>query len=546
MALKFAANASEYFKFPLTIRHLLDNTLTVARHQTIHYQDRSSYTYEELFARIGKLASALQNLGVGQGTTVAVIDWDSPRYLEAFFAIPMMGAVLQTVNVRLPEAQIAYTIDHADAEVLIVHHDFYPIIEAIRSNLPKVRRILTIQDSNPGAAPDWSDGELVDLVATADAGFVFEDFDENAVATTFYTTGTTGNPKGVCFTHRQIVLQAIVTCGPFGVGAMCAGVGYQDVYMPLTPMFHVHAWGAPYLATLLGVKQVYPGRYDPELICKLRRDFRVTYSHCVPTVLQMVLDAADKAGTDLDGWRIGIGGSALSRSLYDAAVARGLQIHAGYGMTESAPTMCKSRAPVGEASEDQIIDALISCGVPAPLVSVQIVDEDMNPLPHDGEAKGELVVRSPWLTPCYVKDAEASEALWRGGWMHTQDIASINPDGVVRIRDRAKDVIKSGGEWIDSIELEHLIVGLSSVSEVSVVAVPDASWGERPLAIVVPVAGQTLTIEQLNEPIESAIAANELTRYARLDRFILVDALPRTSVGKIDKKLLRATYGLAT
>ena len=542
MPLKFAENAAGYYRAPLTIRHLLDNVLQSSRQQTIHYQDRSSYTYEHFIERIDRLASCLSLLGVERGTTVAVMDWDSPRYLEAYFAIPMMGAVLQTVNVRLTPSQIAFTLAHAEANLLIVHRDFFPVIEAIRDQLPQVQKIVAIMDGADDLLPEWACGAFDALTDEAPTGFQFEDFDEDAVATTFYTSGTTGNPKGVCFTHRQIVLQALASCGIFGASDGYIGIGYRDVYMPLTPMFHVHAWGTPYMAVMLGVKQIYPGRYDAEMICRLRRTFNITYSHCVPTVLRMILDAAAQNGTNLDGWKIAIGGSALGRELFLEGQGRGLALCAGYGMSESGPTMCRARSPIGPASDADIIAARISCGFPAAMVSLMIVDEEMNPLPNDGVAKGELVVRAPWLTPCYVGDPEASAALWRGGWMHTQDIASIDPDGTLRIRDRAKDVIKSGGEWIDSIELERLIASVPEVADVSVIAVKDARWGERPFAVVVRRDSASIDLDKLNRPIEIAIAAGRITRYARLDRFTLVDVLPRTSVGKIDKRALRAEF----
>lgn len=542
MPLKFADHAAEFYKVPLTIRHLLANTLLVGHNRTIHYRDDVSLTYEELFGRIGRLASMLSALGAGPGTTVAVMDWDSHRYLESYFAVPMMGAVLQTVNIRLPEPQIAYTIDHAEAEILLVHRDFFAMFEAIRHRLPRLRHVIALMDGEGGALPGWACGEYEALSACASPEFDFVDFDENAVATTFYTTGTTGNPKGVCFTHRQIVLQTLVSCGQFGVSDHCAGVGYQDVYMPLTPMFHVHAWGAPYVATMLGVTQIYPGRFDPVMVCKFKERFGVTYSHCVPTILQMILTASEDLGTDVRGWKIAIGGSSLSRKLFDAAYTRGLNVYAGYGMSETAPTLCKARRPVAPASHDEYVAAVIACGVPTPMVSVRIVDEDMNVLPNDGKAKGELIVRAPWITPCYVKDRTASDQLWRGGWMHTQDVASIDPTGTVRIRDRIKDVIKSGGEWIDSIELENLVASAGTIFEAAVVGIADAKWGERPLAIVVPEPGVRVSLDDLNAPVLAAIEKGAITRYARIESFEIVDALPRTSMGKIDKKALRARY----
>lgn len=543
MSLRFAEPAEDYYRMPLTIRHLLDNVLVVARDQQIVYRDLVTLSYVELLDRIGRLASALYEAGVREGDTVAVMDWDSHRYLEAYFAVPMMGAVLQTVNVRLPTPQVAYTLAHAKARTVLVHSDFFDLFEAVRGDVPGVECVLAMADGDLASVPAWVNGEYEAALAAADPGFPFRDFDEDAVATTFYTSGTTGDPKCVCFTHRQLVLQTLVAAGQFGATSRTSGLGYDDVYMPMTPLFHVHAWGTPYVATMLGVKQVYPGRYDAALICRLREQHRVTYSHCVPTLLRMVVDEAKKSSADLSGWKLGIGGSALSEALYLEATELGMVIYLGFGMTETAPTAIKGRPflQARDAAED--LAYRMSCGVPTPMVSVQIVDEDMNPLPHDGETRGELVLRSPWITSCYVGDRAASNQLWRGGWMHTQDLATIDRRGYVRIRDRIKDVIKTGGEWIDSIQLEFLVGAAKGVREASVVAVADARWGERPLAVVVVEPGAEPTLDDLNAPVIAAIEQGLITRYARLDRFACVTELPRTTVGKIDKKRLREIFG---
>jgi fatty-acyl-CoA synthase len=544
LPLRFAQSASEAYRVPLIIRHLLSGVLAKAGDQRILYRDQASLTYRDLVERIGRLASLLRGAGAEQGMTVAVMDWDSHRYLETYFAVPMMGAVLQTVNIRLPMSQIHYTLDHAKAEIIIVHRDFFPIVSALLPSLPNVKALIAIMDGVEEDLPAWAHGEYEALSATASPDYPFEDLDEEAVATTFYTTGTTGNPKGVCFTHRQLVLHTLAATGPFGAATVSASLGIDDVYMPLTPMFHVHAWGLPYVATMLGVKQVYPGRYDAEMICHLRSEHHVTYSHCVPTILEMVLQAADRIHADLAGWKMTIGGSALSRALCAEGRRRGMFIAAGYGMSETCPITVKAarRFPEQFQDEDEALTALTIAGITSPLVDARIVDEHMAILPNDGETRGELVLRAPWITCCYTNDSEASEALWRGGWMHTQDIATIDPRGHIQIRDRLKDVIKTGGEWVDSIQLEELVASAEGVAEAAVVAVHDAKWGERPLAVVVAQPGATVTIEELNRPVDAAIASGAITRYARLDRFELVDGLPRTSVGKIDKKILRVRF----
>jgi len=545
MPLRFADHTEEAYRFPLTIGHLLDAALVTSADQEIVYRDQLRFTYRELRRRIGRLASLLTDLGAEEGMTIGVMDWDSHRYLEAYFAVPMMGAVLQTVNVRLSPAQVAYTLNHASAEILLVHRDFFPLVEAILPSCPKVKAVIAIMDGAEGELPAYAKGEYEALSAAASADFPFRDFDENAVATTFYTTGTTGNPKGVSFTHRQLVLHSLACNAPFG-DTHHPGLGIDEVYMPLTPMFHVHAWGIPYIATMLGIKQVYPGRYEPDLILDLREREGVSFSHCVPTIMQMILAAADKRGTDLTGWLMTIGGAALTQSLWREGTRRGMHIVAGYGMSETAPTLSLCRRRFGaDGSEESEVGALTMAGVPVPLVSIRIVDEDMNDVPSDGKARGEIVTRAPWLTPSYTGDPESSKALWKGGWLHTQDVASIDAEGYIQIKDRLKDVIKTGGEWICSLTLEDLIAGTEGIAEVAVIGVPDARWSERPIAVVVPVAGATPTLEMVNAPLQVAVDGGAISRFALLDRIETIDAMPKTSVGKIDKKALRALYAKA-
>lgn len=545
MPLRFADPTPEAYAFPLTIGHLLDAALVTAGDQEIVYRDQARFTYRQFRERLGRLASLLTDLGGEQGMTIAVMDWDSHRYLEAYFAIPMMGAVLQTVNVRLSPQQVAYTLAHAKAEIILCHRDFFPLLDAILPSLPQVKAVVAIMDGADDPLPAYAKGEYEALSAAASPDFAFEDFDENAVATTFYTTGTTGDPKGVCFTHRQIVLHTLTANAPFGATRE-RGLGLGDVYMPLTPMFHVHAWGIPYIATMLGIKQVYPGRYEPRMICDLRRDEQVSFSHCVPTIMQMILAHVAETGVDISGWHMIIGGSQLTGALWKAARDRGVSLVAGYGMSETAPmiAICHKRPGAPDTIEAEM-EAQTMTGVPVPLVSARIVDEAMNDLPADGHARGELVLRAPWLTPCYTGDPEGSKALWRGGWLHTQDVASIDPQGYIQIRDRLKDVIKTGGEWIDSLALEDLVAGTEGVAEVAVIGVADAKWGERPVGIIVAKPGPQPTLDGVNAPLASAAERGEISRYALLDRIEIVDALPRTSVGKIDKKALRARFAHA-
>ncbi|MDG4583414.1 MAG: fatty acid--CoA ligase, partial [Candidatus Competibacter sp.] len=473
---------------PLLIKNLLGNPIRQFPTREIVYGDCTRQTYRDLGERIGRLASGLAGLGVKRGDTVAVMDWDSHRYLECFFAVPMMGAVLHTVNIRLSPEQILHTINHAEDDVILVNTEFLPILEAIRDRIEPVKKLVLLNDSGQTPATTLDIGaEYETLLASGDPGHKFPDFSEDARATTFYTTGTTGLPKGVYFSHRQLVLHTL------GALSAVTGTGQgrfnrDDVYMPITPMFHVHAWGVPYVATLLGVKQVYPGRYAPEQLLTLIQRENVTFSHCVPTILQMLLASPKVEETDLSRWKVIIGGAALPRTLAKQARDRGVDIFAGYGMSETCPllTLAHLKPHMLDWDEERQLDIRCKTGLPLPLVELRIVDEDMNDLPHDGKTAGEVVARSPWLTQGYLKDPQSSEQLWRGGYLHTGDIGAIDEEGYLKITDRLKDVIKTGGEWISSLELEDLILKHPAVAEAAVIGVPDPTWGERPLALVVP------------------------------------------------------------
>jgi fatty-acyl-CoA synthase len=539
MPLRFETGTPAAYKMPLTIRHLLNASRVSAVKQEIVYRDAVRLTYADLHHRIGRLASALTGLGASEGTTIAMLDWDSHRYLEAFFAVPMMGAVLQTVNIRLSEAQILYTLSHAKAGILLVHSDFLPMIEKLKHQLDGNPVIVPIMDGN-GQPPEWAEDEYEVLLARADPEFEFIDFDENAIATTFYTSGTTGQPKAVCFTHRQLVLHALAFNAPFGV-TKHRGFGVDDVYMPLTPMFHVHAWGLPYIATMLGVKQVYPGRFDADRVLGLREREKVTFSHCVPTVVQMLLDKAHQQGRDLSGWLIMTGGSAPTPALATQARTQGVQMLVGYGMSETGPVVTFSR-PDRPWDGPADMNARIRSGVPIPLVDLRVVDLAQHDVPADDRAHGEVILRAPWLTPCYVGAPEPSEELWSGGWLHTGDVGTLAPSGSLQIRDRLKDLVKSGGEWICSLTLEELIAEHELVAEVAVIAIPEPKWQERPAAMIVPVAGRTPTLADINGVLGQHVEAGTLSRFALLDKILLSESLPKTSVGKIDKKAIRDQF----
>ncbi len=532
------------YTYPLLIKNLLACPVIDNPEQEIVYRDQLRFDYRTLRERICRLAGALTALGVKPGDTVAVMDWDSHRYLECFYAVPMIGAVLHTINVRLSPDQILYTIDHAEDDVILVHSDFLPILEAIKGRIDTVHNYVLL--SEDGSRPETSlplAGEYEELLAAAAPVYVFPDLDEHTRATTFYTTGTTGMPKGVYFSHRQLVLHTLGAMAAISTPAVQGRLHQQDVYMPITPMFHVHAWGIPYIATALGIKQVYPGRYAPEMLLKLIADEGVTFSHCVPTILHMLLTHPAVNDVDLSRWKVIIGGAALPRTLCLAALKRGIDIFAGYGMSETCPVIALAHVPqelLDQPVEEQV-DIRCKTGRAVPLAGIRLVDEDMNDVPADGESTGEIVLRAPWLTQGYLKDQHNSEHLWRGGYLHTGDVANIDARGYLKITDRAKDVIKIAGEWVSSLEIEDILAQLPGVREVAVIGMPDDKWGERPLALVVAAEAEPGEKELL-AAIKGYVDSGRLSRHALMLKSMTVAEIPKTSVGKVDKKLLRQRH----
>jgi fatty-acyl-CoA synthase len=542
-----AYQPGEPYAYPLILKKLLTTPLIYSPEREIVYRDQHRMTYRTLHERIHRLADGLSRLGVKAGDVVAVFEFDSHRYLECFFAIPGMGATLQTVNWRLSPEQIVYTVNHAEAKVVIFNSTFLPLLQAVRDKLDTVQKLILIaEDGKAPETPLALDADYEKMLAGAGAGYDFPDLDENTRATTFYTTGTTGNPKGVYFSHRQLVLHTLG--GAVAIGSYHTQCRFRsdDVYMPLTPMFHVHAWGIPLLATLLGVKQVYPGMYEPAMILKLLQTEKVTFSHCVPTILQMLLTSPAARQADLSRWKVIIGGSQLPRGLAKMARDRGIEVNVGYGMSETCPIMslANPKEHMLAWEPERQLDVVIKTGKPIPLVEIGLFDPVGNPLPHDGKTVGEVCMRAPWLTAGYHKDPERSAELWRNGWLHSGDVGYIDREGYLQITDRIKDVIKSGGEWISSLDLENFLSQHEAVLESAAIGVPDDKWGERPLLFVVlkPEFKGKVTPDDLKLFMAAFAEQGRLPKYAVPERFELVDAIPKTSVGKLDKKVLRQKH----
>ncbi len=549
--------------YQLTIDKFLSHALYMAPEQTIHYKDKVTYTYRELRDRVERLAAALSALGVkgasgrfAMGDRVATLDWNTHWHFEAYLAIPMMGAVLHTVNIRLAPMEIAYIMNHAEDKVLITHQDFLPLIQKLAPELKTVEKIIVLREDESLELPSKiADKDVYDYEALlrdyGKGGYKFEEVHEETVAAMCYTSGTTGLPKGTYHTHRQIVLHTVSTA--LHISAFIPDefrINYTSVFMHIVPMFHVYSWGLPYLSTMLGLKQIYPGRFDMGAYLKLLAEHSVTHTAGVPTILYMLLTHPDfpKYKEKIKGLVFVVGGSALPRGLAKAAWDNGIKATVGYGMTETAPvlTLTTVKAALLDRPEEEKWELMAQrTGLPIPFVQLRVVDEEMRDVPRDGKTMGEIVVRTPWVTREYYKDPEKTSKAWRGGWFHTGDIAAWDEHGHVLIMDREKDVIKSGGEWISSLRLEDLISQHPMVGEAAVIAAEHPKWGERPIAVIVPRPGyeDKLKPEDIMEHLKQFVEKGTIPKWWLPDKVIITTELPKTSVGKINKRALREKYG---
>ena len=373
-------------EFSLLIKRILHGPVQQASQQQIISDGLSSYSYVEFIDRVNRFGQLLERFGLRRGDVVAIMDWDTHRYLEAFFAVPMLGSTLHTVNMRLSPSQIAYTIDHAEDDVILFHSDFIPLLEEVIRDVKRDVRLIIMRDSPDIELPQTTlkiEAILDELFLDTDQYFSFPDFDENIRAPTFYTTGTTGNPKAVAYSHRQLVLHTMGILATFGPMSADNRLHNRDVYMPITPMFHVHGWGFPYAATMLGLKQIYPNRYVPNRLAELVCEHKVTFSHCVPTILHMLLDSDAAASADLSNWKLIIGGSALSRGLAERALAKGINLFSAYGLSETCPLLTVAQL---DPTDEDNLDARLKAGRPAAMVELRVVDDAMNDVIRDGKS----------------------------------------------------------------------------------------------------------------------------------------------------------------
>ena len=488
--------------------------------------------FSDVAERVNRLASALARLGVRAGDRVATFMWNSQKHLEAYLAVPSMGAVLHTLNLRLAPAEVAYIISHAEDKVILVDPDLVPVLaRALPLLTHKPERFIVVGE---GDTRPLGDNVLAysALLDDAPPRFDWPELDENSAAAMCYTSGTTGQPKGVVYSHRSTYLHSMAQC----MGS-ALGICERDTVLPIVPMFHANAWGLPYAAWMSGADLALPSRFMTAAgICRLIATVRPTIVAGVPTLLRDMLAHGEANEIDLSSLRaILCGGSAVPEALIAAFETRyHVPIYQGWGMTETSPLAALSVPPKrGDGRSDVQYRALsgrILAGV-----ELRIVDDAGHEQPWDGKAEGEIEVRGPWVTASYY--GEPTPEKFHHGWLRTGDVGTVEPSGFIRITDRAKDVIKSGGEWISSVALENLVMAHPAVAEAAVIGVPDEKWGERPLVCVVRKPGQTIEIAQLTAHLDGKVA-----RWWLPERWAFVDEVPKTSVGKFDKKVLRHRY----
>ena len=522
---------------PLIVRHaeaLHGAKLVIGRRP-----DRSirRLTYRELFARARRLAGALHELGVRRGDRVATFCWNHHQHVETYFAVPCMGAVVHTLNIRLSAEELAYIANHAGDSVVIVDRVLLPAFERFREKLTNVRAVIVVDGEG---ASDLPPGALdYETLITAGKPHSFDDrIDERDAAAMCYTSGTTGRPKGVVYSHRSQLLHTLVVSQP-----VCLGIAERDVVLPIVPMFHANAWGAPYAAALAGANQVHAGPHlDPTSLLELMASERVTSAMGVPTIWLGILQELDRNGASYDLSaleHVMIGGAAVPESLIRAFAERHrIAITQGWGMTETSPVGSMSTLTSELENEDAATRYAYRAraGRPLPLFEIRVRDES-GVRAWDDSGMAELEVRGPWVASSYYDAPDAGERFTSDGWFRTGDIASIDARGYIAIRDRAKDVIKSGGEWISSVALENAIMGLPGVAEAAVVGIPHPRWDERPLAVIVPREGCVITADEVRAQL-----APRFPKWWLPDAIELVSAIPKTSVGKFQKREIRDRY----
>ncbi len=520
--------------FPLTLNHIRRRmqTLNQGAEVVTLLADGSvqRISHAALTERIDRLARVLRELGVQQSDRVATFAWNNQRHVELYFAAPCAGAVLHTLNVRLFEEQLTYIVNHAEDKVIFADDSLVPVLEKLAPSFATVTHFVIMGEGDAGSLPNVLRYE--ELLEQAGAGpFEYPELDERQAAALCYTSGTTGNPKGVLYSHRSISMHSSMTLMTDG-----NGLSRRDRVLAVVPMFHANAWGLPYGAALAGADLILPDRFlGAEPLAKLIASERPTLMGCVPTIFQDLLRYADEHGeVDLSSLtNAACGGSAVPKQLMkDFEERHGVRIYQAWGMTETSPVATYSRPREDGEHDEAYWDDRAKQGRPLPWVELRLVDDEGEEVSWDGESTGEIEVRGPWIASQYFRDPDPAK--FDRGWLRTGDIAAVDEKGYVQITDRSKDVIKSGGEWISSVELENELMSHPEVVEAAVIAKPDERWAERPLCCVVLKSEGAASAEELVEHLRSRVA-----KWWLPDEFAFISEIPKTSVGKFDKKVLR-------
>ncbi len=530
---------------PLTMSVLMDRGPMLYPDNEIVSKMRDKthrYTYAELNKRARQFANAVTKLGIKQGDRVATLAWNGYRHLEVYYATPCMGAVLHTLNLRLSTTDLEYIVNHAEDSIICVDDDLLPILEKLAGKIPTVKHIIVMNNTGVQASDALAATAKIhdyeELIAGEPTEFTWPEIDENSPMGLCYTSGTTGHPKGVMYTHRSNYLHTITGGLPDALG-----LKRDDTVMAVVPMFHANAWGLPYICMMLGLKQVFPGpTMDGASVCQLLQDEKVTFTGGVPTIWMGVINElqANPGKYDLSNLREMVcGGSSPPRAMIDWLESNlGIDFIQAWGMTETSPlgTVCRLKPKMSELPREKKLDIKQRAGIYTPGLRLRIVNDNGEEVAHDGTSMGRLLIKGPWIASAYFK-TEATQDKFPDGWLDTGDVATLDGEGYMAIADRSKDLVKSGGEWISSVDLENAIMAVPGVAEAAVIAIIHPKWDERPLACVVKKPGVEVTKDEIYAHLLKSFA-----KWWMPDDIIFIDAVPKTSVGKFDKKVLREQF----
>ena len=525
-------------KYELTLEKLFYSSVRNNPDQIISYMGKEQITYRDFRDRVNALARGLINAGLKKGDKVGVLEWDDLSYLTLYYAVPLAGGVLHTVNIRYSPELIFYTMDHAKDTMVVIRDEFVPLIAASVGLFQNVRTWIVSSDSGkpsntiPGAL------NMSDLMK-GESDAQLPQISEDDQCTIFYTSGTTGLPKGVSFTHRQLVLHCLVLA--VSLSDEPINLKSTDVLMPLVPMFHVHSWGVPYMAIMKGMKYVLPGKYEFDKLPSIMEKEHVTTSLMVPSILFLLMNNKENLPTlKRLNLKVTVGGGSLPKGLAQMAHSMGIKVNTGYGMSETGPVLTLSTysAKVMGLPEEEKEEFKIKTGIPVPLVDLQVIGKDGKEVPRDSRTIGEIRVRAPWLTHSYVEDPDNTAKLWKEDWLHTGDLAVVDGMGYINIVDREKDAVKSGGEFIPTLILEDAISTFKGVSEVAVVGKKDPKWGERPVAFISGL--KSVDTKAMNDHLMKFVDSGRIAKFWIPDEYMIVETFTKTSTGKIDKKALRS------